>query len=285
MGPEQRTALFERARERSTEQRTWAEADRLWAEVVDAYRAAVADPRSADRRDQQQLARALWRRGMLSAARGRPAEGMTLGREAVRVFQQVNDAAMAADRDAAAPRRDEALAELVTATVDLAETAFAAGQPAVRIELIQQAIAVGLETAGPPPGAGPRTREAMGTAYHNRANALLHRFLTGSSADHDAREAALAASRATELRQALADPGRPLSIWELANTYAVYAQCLALIHDVERARMVLRLGNGLAGLLGPAGAEIMGKLRVAARMVDLEAASGSGQTRRWGRRR
>ncbi|WBB68542.1 hypothetical protein [Micromonospora sp. WMMD812] len=289
MGPERRTALFERARELSTQQHNWPEADRLWGEVIDAYRRAAAGPGPGDRRDQQQLARALWRRGMLSSARGRPAEGMTLGREAVSVFTQVNEAVAAEDRNATSPRRDEALAELITAMVDVAESAFAAGQPATRIDLLEEALATGLRTAGPPPGAGVKTQEAMGTAYHNQANALLHRAITGSSAGDDAREAAMAASRASELRQNLADPSRPLSLWELANTYAVYAQCLALIRDFDRARMVLTLGNGLAGLLGPAGAEIVAKLRIGARMVEMEEAAGSGvgpvagaPKRRWG---
>ncbi|MFI6262632.1 hypothetical protein [Micromonospora sp. NPDC051006] len=287
MRPEQRDALFEQARERSMRRQSWAEADRLWAEVIDAYRRAVHASGPVDRRDQQQLARALWRRGMLSSARGRHAEGVALGREAVGIFEQVNDTAVAEDGNATGPRRDGALAELITAMVDLAEAAFAAGEPATRVELLEQALATGLRTAGPPPGAGPKTREAMGTAYHNQATALLHRALTAAAPAADAREAAMAASRASELRQNLADPSRPLSLWELANTYAVYAQCLALIHDFDRARMVLQLGNGLAGFLGPAGAEIVAKLRVAAGMVEREQAStaGAGQRRRWGWRR
>ncbi|MFC3502501.1 hypothetical protein ACFOOK_16200 [Micromonospora krabiensis] len=291
MESQQRAAMFARARELSTRQQSWPQADRLWGEVVDAYRSAVRGPGPVDRRDQQQLARALWRRGMLSSARGRPAEGLALGREAVDLFARVNEAVTAEDRNATGPRRDEALAELITAMVDAGEAAFAAGEPTARLDLLQQAVATGLRSAGPPPGAGPKTREAMGTAYHNQATALLHRAITGASGDDDAREAALAASRASELRQGLADPARPLSVWELANTYAVYAQCLAVIHDLVRARMVLTIGEGLAGNLGPAGAPILAKLRVAARMIAVEEASGrggaatEGRGRRWGWRR
>ncbi|MEU6205728.1 hypothetical protein ABZ814_19365 [Micromonospora musae] len=286
MKPDELTALFERARTLSQQQHTWAEADRMWGEVIDAYRAALRSSGPVNRRDQQQLARALWRRGMLAAARGDLTASTTLGQEAVVAFAEVHDAVRREEPSATGPRRDEALAELIVALLDLGESAFAAGQPATRLALIGRALEVGLHTAGPPPGAGPKTREAMGTAYHNHANALVHRALTGDPTGDDAREAALAASRAVELRQALADPSRPLSMWELANTYAVYAQCLALIGDFDRARTVLQLGTELANLLGPAGVEIVAKLRVAADMVQLrQPEAADGERRRWGWRR
>ncbi|MEV4657043.1 hypothetical protein [Micromonospora sp. NPDC049301] len=287
MGPDERERLFERAREHSSRQDTWAEADRLWVRVIDAYRHAVLGSGRANRRDQQQLARALWRRGMLLSARGRAADGMAPGGEAVTVFERVHDAVVAEGGEVAGPERDEALAELITALVDLAEVAFAAGQPATRMELVERAVAVGLRTVVSPPSAGPRTREAMGTAYHNQAVALLHRSVTRPGADDSIREAALAASRACELRQGLLDPLRPLSLWEMANTYGVYAQCLALIRDFDRAAMVLGLGNRLVELLGPAAAQPAQHLRVAAEMVAREkAASGEvAGSRRWGWRR
>ncbi|SCF08659.1 hypothetical protein GA0070607_5356 [Micromonospora coriariae] len=286
MGPDERERLFERAREASTRQDTWAEADRLWVRVIDAYRQAVRGSGRVSRRDQQQLARALWRRGMLLSARGRAADGMAPGGEAVALFERVHDAVAAEGGDVAAPARDEALAELITALVDLAEVAFAAGQPVTRLELVERAVAVGLLTVASPPSAGPRTREAMGTAYHNQAVALLHRSVTRPASDDSVREAALAASRACELRQGLLDPLRPLSLWEMANTYGVYAQCLALIRDFDRAAMVLGLGNRLVELLGPAGAQPAQALRVAAEMVARErSASGVTASRRWGWRR
>ncbi|MGQ5261194.1 hypothetical protein ACTWLT_10600 [Micromonospora sp. ZYX-F-536] len=286
MGPDERERLFERARELSTRQGTWAEADRLWVQVIDAYRQAVRGPGRTDRHDQQQLARALWRRGMLLSARGRAADGMAPGGEAVTIFERVNDAVAAEGGNVADPPRDQALAELITALVDLAEVAFAAGQPATRMELVERAVAVGLLTVSPP-SAGPATREAMGTAYHNQATALLHQAVTRPASDEVIREAALAASRACELRQKLMDPLRPLSLWEMANTYGVYAQCLALIRDFDRADMVLGLGNRLVELLGPAGAQPALKLRVAAQMVARERATSRGSTgsRRWGWRR
>ncbi|WP_406079657.1 hypothetical protein [Micromonospora sp. NBC_00858] len=286
MGPDERERLFERAREHSTRQDTWAEADRLWIQVIDAYRQAVQGPGRVDRRDQQQLARALWRRGMLLSARGRAADGMAPGGEAVTLFERVNDVVAAEGGNVADPPRDEALAELITALVDLAEVAFAAGQPTTRLELVERAVAVGLLT-GSPPSAGPRTREAMGTAYHNQATSLLHRAVTRPASGDSIREAALAASRACELRQGLLDPLRPLSLWEMANTYGVYAQCLALIRDFDRAEMVLGLGIRLVELLGPAGEQPALKLRVAAEMVVREKATsqGSAGPRRWGWRR
>ncbi|MET8348592.1 MULTISPECIES: hypothetical protein [unclassified Micromonospora] len=286
MGPDERERLFEGAREASTRQDTWAEADRLWVRVIDAYRQAAQGSGRVDRRDQQQLARALWRRGMLLSAHGRAADGMAPGGAAVALFERVHDAVTAEGGDVTAPARDEALAELITALVDLAEVAFAAGQPVTRLELVERAVSVGLRTVASPPAAGPRTREAMGTAYHNQAVALLHRSVTRPASDDSVREAALAASRACELRQGLLDPLRPLSLWEMANTYGVYAQCLALIRDFDRAAMVLGLGNRLVELLGPAGAQPAQALRVAAEMVARErSASGATASRRWGWRR
>nr|WP_146218337.1 hypothetical protein [Micromonospora acroterricola] len=287
MGPDERERLFERAREHSTQRKTWAEADRLWVRVIDAYRDAARGSGRANRRDQQQLARALWRRSMLLSARGRAAEGMAPGGEAVAIFERVHDAVAAEGGDVTGPGRDEALAELITALVDLAEVAFAAGQPATRLELVERAVAVGLLTVPSPPSAGRRTREAMGTAYHNQAAALLHRAVTRPAANDTAQQAALAGSRACELRQGLLDPLQPLSLWEMANTYGVYAQCLALIRDFDRAGMVLELGNRLVKLLGPAGAQPALNLRVAAEMVARERAATGGQTgsRRWGWRR
>jgi len=278
MGPDEREALFERARELSTQQRTWSDADALWGKVIDAYDAAVRDARMLDRNDVRQLARALWRRSMLLPMIGRAADGLAPGRRAVTLFEQLNDAVAAEEHDVTAARRDAALAELITAMIDLGEVTFAAGDADGRIALVDQALGVGLRVVQPP-AAGRRTRAAMATGYHNHATALVHRYLERGG---DAQEAALAGSRAVQLRQELADPAQPLSMWELGNTYAIYAQCLALIGDLDRAGMVLELGNALVDVLRPAGADIAAKLRVAASLVD--AARQAPKRRPWGRR-
>jgi hypothetical protein len=279
MGPDQREELFERAREYSTRQQTWAQAEQLWGEVVAAYRRAVHTADRVDRNDQRQLARALWRHSMLLSALNRAADGISPADEAVAIFQQVHDAVAADDPDVTSPRRDEALADLITAMADLGEIFFAAGEHQARIDAVNRALDFGLRTAGPPPTAGPRTRAAMGTAYHNLATALVYR----SSSGEDIKEAALAASRAAELRQQLLDPARLISAWELTNTYVIYAHCLALLHDFDRADMVLTLGDQLLGVLGPAGMELSLKLRATAAMVARERRSPSGR-RRKGRR-
>ncbi|MBX7265725.1 hypothetical protein KIF24_06560 [Micromonospora sp. Llam7] len=274
MDAQAREELFERAREYSTQPARRPEADALWARVVEAYRQAVAGGR-VDRHDQRQLARALWRRGMLLTALGRHDEAREPGQEAIVVFAEVHQAVATEQPDPTEARRDGALSELITATVDAGESAFLAGHPAVRIQLIERALEIGLRVAGPPPGAGPRTREAMGTAYHNHATALLHRHLQQPSpGGSDAREAALAASRATELRQNALDPGKPITAWELANTYSTYAHTLVLTGDVNRARLVVELGSRLTDALGPAGAEIRRKLRAAADLIERSAGSG-----------
>ncbi|MGC4878161.1 hypothetical protein ACLQ26_18125 [Micromonospora sp. DT43] len=287
MGPDERRRLFEQARERATRQDTWAEADRLWVRVIEAYREAVPGPGRVALQDQQQLARALWRHSMLLSALGRAADGMAPGGEAVVVFERAYDAVAAEGGNVAAAPRDDALAEWITALVDLAEVSFAAGQPATRRDLLERAVTVGLTSAGNPPSAGPRTREAMGTAYHNQATALLHRHLTRPSSGDGVQEAALAASRACELRQGLLDLARPLTFWEMANTYGVYAQCLILIGDLDRAATVLAMGNRFVETLGPAAEEPAQKLRTAAEMLAREK-GGSGRatgSRRWGWRR
>ncbi|WP_433260650.1 hypothetical protein ACQPWR_17955 [Micromonospora vinacea] len=276
VGPDERGRLFEQAREWSRRAETWVEADRLWVRVIDAYRQAVPGPARPDRHDQQQLARALRRRGMLLCVRGRAAEGMAPGGEAVAILERVYDAVAAEGGNAAASPRDDALAELITALTDLAEVAFVAGQPATRRELLSRAVAVGLTAVGSPPSAGPRTQRAMGTAYHHQAAALLHRHLTRPSSLDGLREAVLAASRACELRQALRDPARPLSLRELADTYGVYARCLAVIGDVERAGVVLALGNQLVPLLGSAAGQSTENLRVAAELLGRDAVPTGG---------
>lgn len=265
-GPPEREELFERARSYAADPSRWSEADRTWSEVVTAYREPAAVDGPANRRDRQQLGRALWRHGMLLSAMGRPADAMTSGRSAVAVFDAVLQEITSETPEPTAAPVDEARAELVIALVDLGETAFAGGDPAARLETLNQAVTTGL-VAGPPPQAGPRVRRAMGTAYHNQATALLHRFATQPGAAEPPTEAAMAASRATELRQKLIDPADPLTIWELANTYALYAQCLVMIGDLDRAEMVIRGGRTAASALGPTAAQIVAKLDAAQAMV------------------
>ncbi|MEG3633964.1 hypothetical protein [Micromonospora palythoicola] len=282
MEPEAREEIFERAREYSTQPARWQQADALWPRVIEAYRQAVAGSR-VDRHDQRQLARALWRYGMLSTALGRHERAKEAGHEAIVLFAEIHQAVAAEHPDPTQPRRDEALAELITAFVDSGESAFVAGSPGPRLQLLEKAIEIGLHTAGPPPGAGPRTRAAMATAYHNYANALLHRHQEQGAAS-DAQEAALAASRATELRLKALDPQQPITIWELANTYSIYAPALLMIGDVERARLVVEQGSQLADLLGVAGMEIRHKLRATAELLR-SASEPDGGGRRWPWRR
>ena len=269
----QREALFDRARELSTRQQTWPDADALWTRVIDAYRAAVSDARTPQRHDQRQLARALWRRSMLLSMMGRAADGLAPGEQAVALFEQLHDVAGKEVGDVTARPRDEALAELITAMVDLGEVEFAAGDAQARVARIDRALGVGLSVVSPP-DAGRRTREAMATGYHNYATALLHRR---SERDGDLREAALAGSRAAQLRQEMLDPARPMSMWELGNTYAIYALCLASIGESRRAKAVLDLGDRLVDAMRPAGADIATKLRAAREVVN------GAPTRRWWR--
>jgi hypothetical protein len=187
---------------------------------------------------------------------GRAVDGLAPGKQAVALFEQLHDAAAGEGGDVTEPRRDEALAELITAMVDLGEVEFAAGDAQARVVRIDRALGVGLQVVSPP-DAGRRTRDAMATAYHNYATALLDRR---SERDGDLREAALAGSRAAQLRQEMLDPARPISMWELGNTYAIYARCLASIGELRRALAVLDLGDRLADMMGPIGVDIAAKL-------------------------
>ncbi|GIJ35538.1 hypothetical protein [Micromonospora sediminimaris] len=281
MEPEAREEIFERAREYSTRPAGWEQADVLWLRVIEAYRQAVGGAQ-VDRHDQRQLARALWRHSMVLAAMGRHDRAKESGHEAVTLFAEIHQAVAAEHPDPTQPRRDEALGELITAMVDCGESAFVAGSPEVRLELLEKAVEIGLHTAGPPPGAGPSTRAAMATAYHNHANALLHRHQQQGAAA-DAREAALAGSRATELRLKALDPHQPITIWELANTYSIYAHALVAIGDVERAGLVVKQGSQLTDLLGAGGTEIQQKLRAAEALVR-QASGGGGRRWPWRRR-
>lgn len=276
MGPAERKALFDRAKLLSTQRHDWPAAEAAWVEAIGAYRVSVREASRPDRDDQRQLARALWRHSMLLAAMGRAASGVAPGQQAVALFQQLHDVAAKEGGDVTAPHRDEALAELITAMIDLSEVAFAAGDAEERVALLDRALGAGLSVV-PPPQAGQRTREAMATGYHNYAVAL---YLRRSDHDGDQQEAALAGSRAFQLRQEMLDPARPISLWELANTCVVYAQCLALIGERGRARTTLELGDKLADVIGPAAGDIGAKLRAAREVVD-----AAPRRRWWSRRR
>jgi hypothetical protein len=280
-----RDELYDRARELSAERRTWSQADRLWVEVTVAYRRAVESTDHPDREDLQQLARAQWRHAMLLPQLDRAAEGVHVGRAAVRVFEQVYEEAAAEHPDVTAPERDEALADLVTAVVDLAEIAFMAGDPRARIELLDRAAAVGIGNAGPPPQAGPWTRRALGTAFHNQANARLHQVLPLPTAA-DVEPAALDASRAVQIRQDLVDLSEPLARWELANSYLLFLRCLVFMDDLERADLVVQLADALVETVGGApGSDLRRQLESIAAVVHAERASPSGAgRRRWWRR-
>ncbi|MBQ1025303.1 hypothetical protein [Micromonospora sp. C95] len=278
MEPEAREEIFERARELSSRPAGWQQADALWLRVIEAYRQAVAGGR-VDRHDQRQLARALWRHSMVLAAMGRHDRAKDSGHEAIVLFAEIHQAVKAEHPDPTQPRRDEALGELITAFVDSGESAFVAGSPVARLQLLEKAIEIGLYSAGPPPGAGPRTRAAMATAYHNYANALLHRHQEQGAAS-DVQEAVLAGSRATELRLKALDPHQPITIWELANTYSIYAPALLMVGDVERARLVVEQGSQLADLLGVTGMEIRHKLRATADLLRSASEPDRGG-RRW----
>jgi hypothetical protein len=82
--PDAREELFDRARDASTMQHQWPQADRLWTQVIEAYREAVDTARWVDRNDERQLARARWRHGMLLAMMGRPADGLARAATATR---------------------------------------------------------------------------------------------------------------------------------------------------------------------------------------------------------
>lgn len=279
MTPQEREALFVQARQNSTRQESLAEAERTWVEVIAAYRAATAEPARADVRDRQQLARALWRYGMVLAMRGRAGDGLAPAREAVAVFKQVDAALAGANSSVTSPGRDEALSELITAMTDLAELSALVGRPDARLELLDQALGTGLRAAGPPPNAGVRTRRAMATAYHNLAVAQLH-SLTRVPSAQQAEQAALSASRAVQLRSDLLSESDPLTGRELANTYLVYARCLTLIMDFDRAEAALQMADRLIDMLRPAPLDLAAELRETARMVAEGRAEVRGRTRR-----
>jgi hypothetical protein len=133
---------------------------------------------------------------------------------------------------------------------------------------------------GPPPTAGPHTRRALGTVYHNLAVALTN-APAGPSLD-EAQQAALSASRAVELRQSVLDHDDLMTGWELANTYFVFASRLVLIQDFDRADMVVKLAGALVKILEPAGGDLTRQLRGTASLVADARALASGR-RRWKR--
>ncbi|MDT3445850.1 hypothetical protein [Pseudofrankia sp. BMG5.37] len=277
VGPDDRKKLFDQARELARREVSLPRAERLWTEVVDAYRHAVVDAKVPDPEDERQLARALWRHAMVLHALGRPATGLRPGHEAVALFERLENA-VSATYPRATALRDHALAELVTALADVGEIAFAAAQPRARLRLLERAISTGLDRAGPALTAGRRVRRALGSAYHNQAVALLDRHLKNATPHGDALAAVSAASQATELRQGLRDDDDPQTNWELANSYGVYALCLIAAADLRRASMVIRPGNRLVAALGPDAQEPRQRLEAAAALL---AAANTRSRGRW----
>lgn len=253
-----RAELYEQARELSRQPGGLPDAERLLRTVIDGCRTAIGAAASPRRSDRELLARALWRRSMLLHLMGSPEEGLTPALEAISLFEQVHDAACSEHADPRSLPRDQALSELITAMVDAGEVAFAAGRPDVRLDLTQRALALGLRAAGPPLEAGLETRRAMATAYHNRSIAL------GAGA----KEAETAALRATEIRQRMADPSNPVTLWELANSYAQLAWCLIAAKHLDRAETVLGRARLLTDVLGPSASKIEAKLQAAAEALQ-----------------
>lgn len=282
MDADARDELFDRARALSEEPRTWAQADRLWVEVVLAYRGAVESADHPDLDELRQLAQAQWRHAMLLPQLDRAAEGVFIGRAAVMSFDDVHRLVAAQQPDATEPDRDEALADLITAMVDLAEIAFLAGDPQARLELLNRALVIGISNAGPPSEAGPWTQRALGTAFHSQADAELHRVLPLPT-EAEARPAASDASRAVQIRRDLVDLDDPLARWELANSYVLYLRCLVYMRDLERAELVLQPAEALVDTIdGRPGADLRRQLDGVAAAVRAERAGPA--RRRWWRR-
>ncbi|GAA0547447.1 hypothetical protein [Actinomadura livida] len=253
MSPDEREELFEQAVRLSADRRTWSDADRLWTRVVSAYEAAIRTSPKADRNDERQLARALWRHASLLTMLARADEAVASGRQAVTWFKQIHDAVTA---DGTTQRRDEALGTLLTAMADLAGFEFNAGRPAARLDILRQAAELGIAEVANPLTAEPHTKRAMGFVYHHFAAALLE----GDHDRDDVVQASLMASMAVEIRQSELDATNPSSAWELASTYVVFARCLVAMDDRPRLDMLVPLAENLMDHLGPSAAALRAEL-------------------------
>jgi tetratricopeptide (TPR) repeat protein len=217
-----------------------AAAEPLLKTAVDGYAVVARD--SDDPLVLRAYATALWRYSLVLHAAGRVAQARLEGQQGAAVRRRL----LGSLRPGSA-EHTEVLAESATALADLGETAFATGRPYERIALLDEAI----EWCGD--HADPRVRRALGTALHNKTMAMFAAYLSEGSGEEQALvELEAVVARAVEIRDALKDPGEPLTTWELANSLLRRCDVAILrmdggtaLHSLLRAwRLMERLGTG-----------------------------------------
>jgi hypothetical protein len=135
-----------------------------------------------------------------------------------------------------AAERDDITAEVAVAATDLAELAFAGGSIQDGLGLLDLATSMCL-------GNDDRAvQRALGTALHNRANAVLGIIRDAPDPTQMAahlRAASSFAEEAVAWRRRLRDSGDPLSWYELANSLLLLSVTTAMSGDFPRSAALL----------------------------------------------
>ena len=196
------------------------------------------------------LARARWRLAMVQNALGDPSQALPTGMLSVRFGRAWLGTLAGTDQHPAAA------AEVAVMATDAAEIAFAAGQDETGTELVSEAIDLcrGLDD--------PAARQALGTARHNHANALIGGVLAkaqaGGLGPADAarisaqlQRAYADALEAVALRRELRSTEDVVTWYELANSLLLLSIASTLQNKRDAAVALLAEALDQAKPLGP----------------------------------
>jgi hypothetical protein len=168
---------------------------------------------------------------MVQGVLGRQSESWSTGLRAVSAGQTLLNVL-----PAGVAERDEIVAEVAVAAIDLAEVAFGDGSLQDGLRMLDLATSLCLGNAA------PAVQRALGTAVHNRANAMLGVIQNApdtSQMGPTLRDLNRFAEDAVTVRRRLRDPGDPLSWFELAGSLLVLSIATAMLGDFPRSAALL----------------------------------------------
>lgn len=194
-----------------------------------SWRQGSAEP--VDLQVNRELARAWWRLSMVQGVLGQRAEAWSTGVRGVSAGQTLLTVL-----PAGAAERDEITAEVAVAATDLAEVAFAGGsvEDGLRLLDLATSLCLGNEDRA--------VQRALGTAVHNRANAMIGIIRDAPDPTRmgtTLRDLSRFAEDAVTLRRRLRDPLDPLSWYELADSLLLLSIATAMTGDLPRSATLL----------------------------------------------
>jgi TPR repeat protein len=255
--------LYRRAAELAHRPGSEADAERISADAVAAYRSlqpADDDPLALPLR--REFALALWRHSLLLHQQGRPQAALEPGREGIALARAVLDAAGPSH-----PEHDELIGETATAMNDLSQAAMAVGRREEHDQLLRDAVALCERQRG------FRARQALGTALHNQAVAVANAMVADAArrrpTDEERARLLEELDRVVELRRDLLDSDHPVTFWELASSLRLRGVMRCRLSMAEEGAADLLEGWRTAEPLeGPSADTLRAELRAGMRLAE-----------------